>query len=142
MTTRSTVLNTPTGCYRRRPCSAIPERRRRETGACPAGLALSKDGKTLYVAAAFGHSVARFDAESGAFRDEIALEAGSYPYGLALDDAHNKLYVSLWSKARVAVVDTQTFALRRSGQPKSIPTRCCWRMAARFCSSPTPIATR
>jgi DNA-binding beta-propeller fold protein YncE len=78
----------------------------------PAGLALSKDGKTLYVAGAFGHSVARFDAESGALRDEIALEAGSYPYGLALDDAHHKLYVSLWSKARVAVVDTQTFALR------------------------------
>ena len=55
-------------------------------GECPAGLALSKDAKTLYVANAFGHSLARFDAESGAFRDEIALEADSYPYGLALDD--------------------------------------------------------
>ncbi len=77
----------------------------------PAGLVLSKDGKTLYAAAAFGHSVGRFDAESGAFRDEIALDAGSYPYGLALDESHNRLYVSLWSKARVAVVDTQAFAL-------------------------------
>ncbi len=78
----------------------------------PAGLALSKDGKTLYVAAAFGHSVARFEAESGAFRDELALEAGSYPYGLALDETHQRLYVSLWSKGRLAVVDTQTFAQR------------------------------
>jgi YVTN family beta-propeller protein len=78
----------------------------------PAGLAISKDGKTLYAAAAFGHSVARFDAESGVFRDEIALEAGSYPYALALDETHKRLYVSLWSKGRVAVVDTETFAQR------------------------------
>jgi DNA-binding beta-propeller fold protein YncE len=75
----------------------------------PAGLALAKDGKTLYVANAFGHSLARFDAESGAFRDELALEADSYPYGLALDEGHKRLYVSLWSKAKVAVVDLETF---------------------------------
>jgi DNA-binding beta-propeller fold protein YncE len=75
----------------------------------PAGLALSKDGKTLYVAATFGHSLARFDALSGEFRDEISLPADSYPYGLALDEKHQRLYVSLWSKARVAVVNTETF---------------------------------
>jgi DNA-binding beta-propeller fold protein YncE len=75
----------------------------------PAGLALTKDGKTLYAAAAFGQSVARFDAESGAFQGELALEAGSYPYGLILDESKKQLYVSLWSKARVAVVNTETF---------------------------------
>jgi YVTN family beta-propeller protein len=80
-------------------------------GRVPAGLALSKDGKTLYVAAAFGQSVGRFDAESGVFRDEVALDGGGHPYGLALDETHNRLYVSLWSKARVAVVDTQTFTI-------------------------------
>ncbi len=80
----------------------------------PAGLALTKDGKTLYVAATFGHSLARFDAESGAFRDEIPLEADSYPYGLALDEKHKRIYVSLWSKARVAVVNIETF--QPSGQ--------------------------
>ena len=73
----------------------------------PAGLALTKDGKTLYVAAAFGHSLGRFDAESGAFQGEIALEADSYPYGLALDESRKQLYVSLWSKAKVAVVNTE-----------------------------------
>ena len=78
----------------------LSQRPQRGNRRVPAGLALSKDGKTLYVAAAFGHSVARFDAESGAFRDEIALDAGSYPYGLALDETHNRLYVSLWSKAQ------------------------------------------
>ena len=98
LTTRSTALSAPTGCCPTRACSAIPN------GAAgnPAGaggVALSKDGKTLYVAAAFGHSLARFDAESGAFRDEVALEAGSYPYGLVLDETHKRLYVSLWSKS-------------------------------------------
>jgi YVTN family beta-propeller protein len=74
----------------------------------PAGLALSKDGRTLYVAAAFGHSVGRFDAESGAFQGELALEPESYPYGLALDESRKQLYISLWSKAKVAVVNTDT----------------------------------
>ncbi len=75
----------------------------------PAGLAVTKDGKTLYVSAAFGHSVGRFDAQSGAFQGEISLGAESYPYGLALDESRGRLYVSLWSKAAVAVVDTSAF---------------------------------
>jgi YVTN family beta-propeller protein len=77
----------------------------------PAGLALTKDGKTLYVAAVFGHSLGRFDAETGAFQAEIALEPESYPYGLALDEERKSLYASLWSKAKVAVINTETFAV-------------------------------
>jgi DNA-binding beta-propeller fold protein YncE len=86
-----------------RPARGAPSRR------VPAGLALTDDGKTLYAAAAFGHSVGRFDAESGAFQGEIPLEASSFPYGLALDESRKHLYVSLWSKAKVAVVNTETF---------------------------------
>jgi YVTN family beta-propeller protein len=78
----------------------------------PAGLALTKDGKTLYVAAVFGHSVGKFDAESGAFQGELLLEPNSYPYGLALDESRQQLYVSLWSKAKVAVINTGTFKVR------------------------------
>jgi DNA-binding beta-propeller fold protein YncE len=74
-----------------------------------AGLAISTDGKTLYVAAAFGHSLAKFNADSGACLSEISLGAESYPYGLALDESHKRLYVSLWSKACVAAVDTDSF---------------------------------
>ncbi len=77
----------------------------------PAGLALTSDGKTLYAASVFGHSLARFDAESGAFQAEIPLKIDSYPYGLALDETRKRLYVSLWSKARVAVVNTETFGV-------------------------------
>jgi YVTN family beta-propeller protein len=75
----------------------------------PAGLALTNDAKTLYAAASFGHSLGRFDAETGAFQGEIALEPKSYPYGLALDELRHQLYVSLWSKAKVVVVNTATF---------------------------------
>lgn len=73
----------------------------------PAGLALSDDGKTLWVANVVGHSLARFDT-SGQCLAEIALEENSYPYGLAWDEANRRLYVSLWNKAEVAVVDTQS----------------------------------
>jgi DNA-binding beta-propeller fold protein YncE len=100
--------------YSDRAASPAEPNPRAEVGAkkqerVPAGLALSKDGKTLYVAAAFGHSVGRFDAEQGAFQGEIALEPGSYPYGLAIDETRKQLYVSLWSRAKVAVINTDTF---------------------------------
>jgi DNA-binding beta-propeller fold protein YncE len=75
----------------------------------PAGLALTKDGKTLYVSAAFGHSLGRFDAETGEYQGEMSLGVGSYPYGLKLDESRKQLYVSLWSKAKVAVVNIDSF---------------------------------
>ena len=84
-----------------------------------AGLALTKDGKTLYAAAAFGHSLARFDAETGAFQGEISLGAA------AIRTAWNptepeQLYVSLWSKARVArFVNTDTFQVVYTGAPRA-----------------------
>ncbi|MGP0068097.1 MAG: beta-propeller fold lactonase family protein [Isosphaeraceae bacterium] len=90
----------------RNPREAQPAKKHQRT---PAGLALTRDGKTLYVSAAFGHSLGRFDAQSGAFLGEVPLEADSYPYGLALDESRDRLYVSLWSKAAVAVVDTSAF---------------------------------
>jgi len=83
---------------------AYPKRESKEPRV-PSGLAVSGDGKTLWVANAFGHSLARFDTE-GAVQAEIALEADSYPYALAWDEARGRLYASLWNRAEVAVVDT------------------------------------
>ncbi|MDR3637898.1 MAG: bifunctional YncE family protein/alkaline phosphatase family protein [Isosphaeraceae bacterium] len=71
----------------------------------PAGLAIADDGKTLWVANAFGHSLARFDTE-GPLLGELPLEKDSYPYALAWDQERGRLYVSLWNRAEVAVVDT------------------------------------
>ena len=56
-----------------------PERPRRARGAgVPAGLAVSRDGKSLWVANAFGHTIARFDV-SGELRAEIPLGDGYVP---------------------------------------------------------------
>jgi DNA-binding beta-propeller fold protein YncE len=72
----------------------------------PSGLALSRDGKTLWVANAFGHSIAQFDTAEKRLRTELKLENEPFPYGLAWDEERNRLYVSLWSKAQVVVVDS------------------------------------
>ena len=77
----------------------------------PAGLALSADGKTLWVANVHGHSLFRLDTMTGRFGEAITLEADSYPYGLAWDEARHRLYVSLWNRAAVAVIDTQTLKI-------------------------------
>jgi DNA-binding beta-propeller fold protein YncE len=108
----------------------------------PAGLAITKDGKTLYVSAVFGHSLGRFDAQSGAFLGEVQLPADSYAYGLALDESRGRIYVSLWSKAAVAVVDTASFQVIGTWPTRSIPTRCCSHGAGRPSMWPTPTATR
>ena len=109
----------------------------------PGGLALSADGKTLWVANVHGHSVARLDTSTGRFTSLIALEADSYPYGLAWDESRHRLYVSLWNRAagrRGRHRDVQ--GRWPPSRPRSIPTSCCWPGAARSSMSPTPTATR
>jgi DNA-binding beta-propeller fold protein YncE len=83
----------------------------KKTQRVPAGLALSKDGSTLYVANSFGHSLASFDVKSGNMSMERSLDKDSYPYGLAIDEGHNRLYVSLWGASKVAIIDLNTLAL-------------------------------
>ncbi|WZO98125.1 alkaline phosphatase family protein [Isosphaeraceae bacterium EP7] len=75
----------------------------------PAGLAVSADGKTLYVANAFGHSLASFDVATRTLSREVTLGANTFPYGLALDEGHSRLYVSLWGASKVAIVNPGTF---------------------------------
>ena len=71
-----------------------------------AGLAVSDDGKTLWVANVMGHTVARFDTEgAGKLSGEWPLGENAFPFRLAWDGARNRLYVSLWAKAKVAVLD-------------------------------------
>ena len=71
-------------------------------------LAVSADGKTLWAANVFGHTVARFDTTgSGKLVGEWPLGESTFPYGLALDESNQRLYVSLWGAASVAVLDTE-----------------------------------
>ncbi len=80
---------------------------RRPAGAI-AGLALSKDDKTLWVANAFAQRLEKLDAETGRLLAEVVLEADSFPFALVVDEARGRLYASLWGKERIAVVDTKS----------------------------------
>ncbi len=76
-----------------------------------AALVVSADGKTLWAANVFGHTVARFDTNgsgNGKVVGEWSLGKDTYPYGLALDESRHRLYVSLWNAAEVAVIDTES----------------------------------
>ena len=88
---------------------AFPEPLKADGHRGVAGLAISEDGKTLWTANVFGHTLARIDtAGSGKVTGEWRLGKDSFPFGLALDESRNRIYVSLWAEAKVAVVDTKT----------------------------------
>jgi DNA-binding beta-propeller fold protein YncE len=71
----------------------------------PAGLAVSSDGRTLFVAGPWGHAVCRLPIDAPASRQTLPLGTDSFPYACVIDPAGRRLYVSLWSKAAVAVID-------------------------------------
>ena len=88
---------------------AYPEQRKGGGRRVVAGLALSGDGKTLWVTNAFAHTVARFDTGGGGkLVAEWPVGDDAYPYGLALDEAGDRLYVSLWGKSEVAVLGCES----------------------------------
>ena len=66
----------------------------------PAGLAVSKNGKYLYVAQNVANTLAVVNAESG----EVVQTFGTdrYPYAIALSAADNRLYVSSWDGQTVS----------------------------------------
>jgi YVTN family beta-propeller protein len=59
----------------------------------PAGLALSPDGRTLYVAENLGDSLAVVDVDKGTVTQRLATER--YPYDVVVDAA-GTVYVSAW----------------------------------------------
>ena len=70
----------------------------------PAGLACSPDGKTLWVACAWGSSLARVSLDKPEHIDRLQFEKGCYPYAI-VPSRDGRLFVSLWGKAEIGVVD-------------------------------------
>jgi YVTN family beta-propeller protein len=81
-----------------------------ETGLHASDLALSRDGKTLYVANANSDTVSVIDTtahgvtQTISLRPDPALPFGSAPNALALDEGHGLLYVANGGNNAVAVV--------------------------------------
>jgi sugar lactone lactonase YvrE len=66
----------------------------------PAGLALSRDGKSMYVAENLSDTLAIVDLASGKLVQR--LPAGRYPYGVAVGPT-GEVYVSAWGDGTVSV---------------------------------------
>jgi YVTN family beta-propeller protein len=92
---------TPAGSI---PLAAAPEKKdekdEKKGGRYPAGLALSRDGRTLYVAENLADTLAVVDLASGKVVQR--LPAGRYPYDVAAG-ADGEVYVSAWGGDSVSV---------------------------------------
>src|SRR6266540_1946383 len=80
---------------------APPKRDPKQPGTrYPAGLALSPDGKRLYVAENLGDAIAVIDTETRHLVQRLATER--YPYGVAVA-ANGDVYVSCWGDRTIDV---------------------------------------
>jgi YVTN family beta-propeller protein len=75
--------------------------------AAPAGLAVSPDGRRLYVALDDRDELVEIDPATRRVTRTVRVE--SRPTGLALDPRGDQLYVTCRNNDRVAVVNTRTF---------------------------------
>lgn len=88
----------------------------------PAGLATSSDGKMLYVAGAWGHSLASVQLDEPTMAERLSLGKDSYPYGVLPTSDGKRLYVSLWGKAAVAVIDVEALEIDDTWATEAHPT--------------------
>jgi YVTN family beta-propeller protein len=92
---------------------ALDERQRDEARrngrgefAFPAGLAVTPDGKRLYVAENLTHKVAVVDLSNNQVITKISV--GDYPYDCTVSNDGRRVYVSNWGARSVAVIDPAT----------------------------------
>jgi sugar lactone lactonase YvrE len=105
------------------------------------GLAISADGRSLYVAETFAHKVFRIAIEadgSAGEREDVAELPGSWPDGLALDQAGN-LYVGCYEPSRVLRIspagEVETLYHDVSAHTLAHPTNLAFRGTTMFTSN-------
>ncbi|HEV3142707.1 MAG TPA: alkaline phosphatase family protein [Gemmataceae bacterium] len=83
----------------------------------PGGLAIDAAGKTLFVCGTFGDALVRLPLDKPEDRVRIPFTSRivegkkqneAYPYACLLDSTGKRLFVSLWNRAAVAVIDTDS----------------------------------
>ncbi len=72
----------------------------------PMGLALSKDGSTLYASTGRGGEVVSVDASTGALKSTIS-KVGARPWGIALSPDGRRLYTANGPSNDVSVIDVE-----------------------------------
>jgi YVTN family beta-propeller protein len=78
----------------------------------PAGISISKDGKSLYVANNLNHSVSRIDLTTGQMG--ATTPVGKNPYLALLSRDEKTLYVSNWGESSISVLDPNTLEVKKT----------------------------
>lgn len=86
----------------------------------PAGIAISHEGKTVYVACGWGFKLAVLADEAPP--KFVDFEKDSYPYTAIVNKDNTRIFVSLWGSATVAVVDARTLEVAATWKTSSHPT--------------------
>lgn len=101
---------------------ALPPRRHPDMASAyvsPQGLAVSSDGRLLYVAASGSHRLLEVDLVAGEVVREVSV-AGR-PHGVALSPDGSTLAVSCRDADEVVLLDTKTLSVERVLQARSEP---------------------
>jgi YVTN family beta-propeller protein len=78
----------------------------------PAGISLSADGKSMYVANNLNYSASRIDLTTGQMVATVPV--GKMPYAAMLSKDGSSLYVSNWGEASVSVVDVKSLSIKKT----------------------------
>jgi sugar lactone lactonase YvrE len=88
----------------------------------PAGLSVSPDGKRLFVACAWGHTLCTVSLAEPAGIEHVKLEQNTYPYTTLPSADGKRLYVSLWGGSAVQVLNQETLAIEARWPTPAHPT--------------------
>ncbi len=88
----------------------------------PTGLSCSGDGKTLFVANAWGDTLTLVPLDNPQKLHHLAMRKDSYPYTSLPAADGKRLYVSLWNRSAVAVLDLVTSKIEAEWSAGSHPT--------------------
>ncbi len=83
-----------------------------KTNFYPAGISVSKDGKSLFVANNLHHSVSKVDLATNQIVKTIAV--GKHPYAAVISNDGTSLYVSNWGESSISVVDPETLTIKNT----------------------------
>ncbi|MGA1839374.1 MAG: YncE family protein [bacterium] len=95
-------------------CDPIPNDENRKSLAFPMGMAVSRNGKTLYVTAFGSSKVGMFDTaklEDDTFEPDESNQidvSGGGPSGLVLDECRSRLYVLTRFDNSISIIDTRS----------------------------------
>ncbi|MBT2700750.1 bifunctional YncE family protein/alkaline phosphatase family protein [Bacillus sp. ISL-40] len=81
-----------------------------KTNFYPAGISVSRDGKSLFVANNLNHSVSKIDLATNQIVKTTAV--GKHPYAAVMSNDGKSLYVSNWGESSISVVDPETLTIK------------------------------